>query len=565
MSTFVRRSRGWSFCNLAGAALLLLASASAVAQPSSIREKLLQCGTDSGILCAERLDAPLWGYIGHDEPSLLFYSNQPNSGNSSIYRLTLPKDPPLKPKQDGTGATWNFQLHPAFWLGMAMCDDQSAPNPGGSPGAGPNIKCVPDSDTNIYDGSDPTKGDYIGKHPGSAFMEMQFYPPGWLNGNSLTQWTAALNIDSVSQNSNTGQGNNTACGGAIEYVNFAYIQTDGIPFPPGSPSPLGPFVSTNANTLFMNPGDELLVTLVDTEHGLKVTVQDLTTGQNGFMVASAANGFAEILFDPNGDNCDFATHNLPNDFHPMYATSSEHTRVPWAAHSYNIAFSDEIGHFEYCSSVELEGGRCTSTTAADPPGLDDNFCFDAAFAASFGLISIGGCLDADIDFDGVPYRKNTWPGSIPNPILDFLLHPQPVTFTSPLFLDKWGNKKNYSRAAFEVNMPRIETNTNPPCQRHLSNPADPSPGAGCVNPPVGADFYPIYSTRLAEDGCRWQLGGPHILFTTNTFGGTSAAEYGALTASFYPASNGLPQYIFENFHRTLQFNPCPTFAFDKHD
>jgi hypothetical protein len=32
-------------------------------------------------------------------------------------------------------------------------------------------------------------------------MEMQFYPPGWvLISNSLTQWTSALNIDSLSSN-----------------------------------------------------------------------------------------------------------------------------------------------------------------------------------------------------------------------------------------------------------------------------------------------------------------------------------------------------------------------------
>src|SRR5271165_7408782 len=444
---------------------------------------------------------------------------------------------------------------------MAMCDDQSAPNPGGSPSAGPNIKCLPDSDKNIYDGSDPAKPDYIGKHPGSAFMEMQFYPPGWITSNSLTQWTAALNIDSDSQNQNTGQGNNQACGGAIEYVNFAYIQTDGVPFPPGSPSPLGPLVSTNANTLFMNPGDELIVKLADTEHGLKVTVQDSTSGQSGFMVASAANGFAEILFDPNGDNCDFATHNLPYDFHAMYATSTEHTRVTWTAHSFNIAFSDEIGHFESCSTVDQEGGNCTSTAADDPPGIDDAFCFDAAFAASFGLIPIGGCIDADIDFDGVPYRKDTWPGTFENPFLDFRLHAQPVIFSSPLFINSWGKKESYSRAAFETDLPRIETNTNPPCQRHLSNPADPNPGQGCVNPPVGADFYPIYSTRLGEDGCRWQVGGAHLPFTTETFGGTSTAEYGPLVAFLYPASNGHPQYIFETFHRTLPFNPCPASEF----
>ena len=562
MRRFVMQFRRWLFCNLACAAVSLLVSTIAVAQTSPLGRQLRQCDKNSGILCTERLESPPWGYIGHDEPSLLFYSNQPGSGYANIYRLTLPKDPPLPPKQDGSGGTWNFQLRPTFWLGMAMCDDQSAPNPGGSPSAGPNIKCVPDSDKNIYDGSDPKKGDYIGKHPGSAFMEMQFYPPGWLFSCgglacSATQWTAALNIDSDSENQNTGQGNNAACGGAIEYVNFAFIQTDGVPFPPGSPSPLGPFVATNANTLFMNPGDELEVTLADTEHGLKVTVQDLTSGQSGFMVASAANGFAQILFDPNGSDCDFNTHNLPYDFHPMYATSSEHTRVPWAAHSYNIAFSDEIGHFEYCTTVEYEGGPCASTAADDPPGIDDNVCYDAALLTALGLIPIGGCLDADIDFDGVPYRKNTWPGTFANPFFDSLVHAQPVIFSSPLYLNSSGKKeKNYSRVAFETDMPRIETNTNPPCQRHLSNPADPNPGQGCVNPPVGADFYPIYSTRGGEDGCRWQVGGPYLPFTIENFGGTSAAEYGPLVAFVYPASNGQPQYIFETFHQTLRKNPC---------
>jgi hypothetical protein len=82
---------------------------------------------------------------------------------------------------------------------------------------------------------------------------------------------------------------------------------------------------------------------------------------------------------------------------------------------------------------------------------------------------------------------------------------------------------------------------------------------------VGADFYPIYSTRLSGNGCRWQLCGPYILFTTNTFGGTSAAEYGGLQASVYPASNGLPQYIFDNFHNTLSKNPCPATGFDQED
>jgi len=65
------------------------------------------------------------------------------------YQLTLPKDPPTLPTQTGPAETFNFQLHPAFWFGMAMCDDQSSPNPGGS-AVGPNVPCTPDSDANIY-------------------------------------------------------------------------------------------------------------------------------------------------------------------------------------------------------------------------------------------------------------------------------------------------------------------------------------------------------------------------------------------------------------------------------
>src|ERR1700722_11390741 len=549
----------WSCRALFGAGLMMLMGSPAQASPP---HRGFNCDEPSGILCAEQRENPGGSeyYVGHDEPSLLFYSNEPGAGFSNVYHIRLPKDPPLLPKQDGSGGTWNFQLRPAFWFGMAMCDDQSAPNPGGSPSAGPNIKCIPDSDANIFDGANPAKRDYIGKHPGTAFMEMQFYPPGWITSNSPTQWTAALNIDSDSENQNTGQGNNAACGGAIEYVNFAFIQTDGMPFPAGSPSPLGPPVSTNANTLLMNPGDELIVTLVDTAQGLKVTVHDLTTGQTGFMVASGANGFASVKWDPNGNNCDFATHNLAHDFHPAYATSSEHTRVPGAAHSYNITFSDEIGHFEYCSSVAQEFGACTSLTGTDKkPALDDLQCVDPGFLAAFGLIPIGGCIDGDADFDGVPYRKNTWPGSFKDPVQDALFHTEPVTFSSPLFTDHTGHAANFSRVAFESDMPRIEFGTTPPCQRHLSNPVDKNPGQGCVNPPDGAAFYPFYSTRLDDHGCRWQLGGRFIPGTLDDFGGNSKAEYGAILALFYPAPNAQPQFIFEDFRQILPLNPCPTF------
>src|SRR5438874_13197779 len=63
-------------------------------------------------LCTEPVDAIGYGgaYTGHDEPSLLFYSNTPGAGNSSAYNLTLPTDPPVQPNQAGTAGTWNFQL-----------------------------------------------------------------------------------------------------------------------------------------------------------------------------------------------------------------------------------------------------------------------------------------------------------------------------------------------------------------------------------------------------------------------------------------------------------------------
>src|SRR5262249_16093979 len=216
---------------------VLLLVATALSQSGlSFLPNTLSCDVSTGIFFTEvyQFIGYHGGYTGHDEPSVLFYSNVAGSGNTMSYLLQLPKDPPTLPKQDGTGGTFNFQLHPAFWVGMAMCDDQSAPNPGGS-SVGPNILCTPDSDLNIFDGTDSSAPDYMGKHPGTAFMEMQFYPPGWFIG-CETRWCSKLTIDSLSQNQNTGLGNNAACGGAIEYVNRAFITKSGIPT--GPPSPL---------------------------------------------------------------------------------------------------------------------------------------------------------------------------------------------------------------------------------------------------------------------------------------------------------------------------------------
>src|SRR5207253_1776492 len=90
--------------------------------------------------------------------------------------------------------------------------------------------------------------------------------------------------------------------------------------------------------------DRIIVTLQDTAHGLRVDLDDVTQGTHGSMTASATNGFGQVEYRPAGTTC----HALPYDFHPMYSTSSEQTRVPWLAHSLNVSFSGEIGHFDYC-------------------------------------------------------------------------------------------------------------------------------------------------------------------------------------------------------------------------
>ena len=71
--------------------------------------------------------------------------------------------------------------------------------------------------------------------------------------------------------------------------------------------------------------------------------------------------------------------------------------------------------------------------------------------------------------------------------------------------------------------------------------------------------FPFYSTRVDEHGCQWQLGGRFIPGTLDDFGGNSKAEYGDILALFYPAPNGQPQFIFEDFRQILPFNPCPRF------
>ena len=516
----------------------------------------LNCDDVSSGLCTDTYTHKSYDgkYVGHDEPSILFYSKHPGAGNSSVYLLTLPKDPPTLPTQDGRGGIWNFQLHPTFWLGMAMCDSQSFPEF--------TDKCEPDTDENIFDDADPASPKFIGNHPGTAFLEMQIYPPGWVGSPQLIDpqnYFAAMVIWSFSQSGATGVFNNTTCLNALngaETPNFAVITKNGVPLTPANAAGVN-FGQNNFdlnNVLSMAPGDKLLILIHDTKDGLEIIFNDLTSGETGSMVATHNNGFGQVLYQPTSTTCNTA----PYDYHPMYSTSSEHTRVPWAAHSYNIAFSDEIGHFEYCNSADPNSLACTVPGVNDPGGLDsDDFsCFtpDQSFFPPAPFQQIGGCLTSELDFDGTPYGFN-WPGTFENRRKDKLLHAAPVRFTSPLFLDRGGELKNYDRVGFETNVNIFEPN----CDFLVT-------GNGCVVPPPGVPFYPFYTTGGGGDRdkgedehggvCRWQEGGALIPGTTNTFGGSPTTEYGAPLFLLFQTGPNTAGFFVNDNRQILDHNPC---------
>ena len=137
--------------------------------------------------------------------------------------------------------------------------------------------------------------------------------------------------------------------GCEEPVNFAYLQVGGVPA--GPPSPQLADVTTelgNAQTLKMNPNDVLQTSITDPAAGFTATVRDLTTGQTGFITASADNGFMDT--DP-------ATCNgFPFTFHAEYATAGQQNQVPWAALEGGVLMQQETGHFEVCSAVSHKLG-----------------------------------------------------------------------------------------------------------------------------------------------------------------------------------------------------------------
>ncbi len=483
-------------------------------------------------------------YIGHDEPSVKFISSTPGSGNTMTYMTRIPVDPKKSPTASGSVTNYG-ELSIAPWFGLPMCDSLSFPQ-----GA-----CTPDSDTN-----NPNVA-------GSAFMELQVYPPGYTPfvnsiSCSATQWCSALNIDSLECNAAGACNNN-----CIEPVNFSYLQTNGVP--PGPPNPQQTDVSTllpNAHTLRFNGGDLLRVSITDPAKGFTTTIQDLTTHQTGTMTASAANGFTNT----NMSDCS----GVPHTWHAEYSTAKQPNQVPWAALEGGVLMQQEIGHAEVCNKVTNQdpftftggtqtytdpkdfdtcvGGSegpkatgegpcnpqtkiCQNSTTQGPngpvacPTNDSNsnalceFADGSCFQKGTRTAMVNGsparevsatniCLDnryqnGDLDFDGTDYVPNTWPNGTRN-------HPTAFQYAGPFL----ASGKPYPQIQFETNVGGSEALCNT------------TTGAGCTVPPAGSKFYPFWSlSRQAFaagsplTSCAWNFGNV-LPNTIRTFG--KDAEYG---------------------------------------
>jgi hypothetical protein len=456
-------------------------------------------------------------YIGHDEPSVRFVSNRPGTGDNVTFVETLGVDPSAAPTvaTPGSDITHNFELSIAPWFSTDVCD----------PNSYPLLPCTPNSDANAPHGLYPGGG--------AGFVELQFYPPGFapfVDGVSCdnTHWCSALNIDSL-ECTVSGTCNNNC----VEPVNFAWIQTDGVPTGPPSPqlSNLATF-TPNAHTLLMRPGDRIKIHMfnaaVSGGDALKIVEQDLTTGASGSMVASAANGFMNTsIADCSG---------TPFNFAPEYSSARAQNIIPWGVGPYMIDTQFEIGHFEGCTSVTKPSTftfgtftdkyylNCHGPYEATPDkgtGVepDDSPCYRAGdtHGGTSAPDVMTGCLvfdDAvgDLDFDGSPYWPD-WPDSTsPDRFPSTFEQQQPTS-----------GGARYESIQFETD----SSGTQPNCNTVT--------GAGCTLPPAGApgDFYPYWTLANVHGTCVWEFGN---MRNGRAFGGD--AQYGAVTPTSIGAFTG---------------------------
>src|ERR1700722_14720760 len=447
-------------------------------------------------------------YIGHDEPSMRFISNQAGSGNDVTFIERLPLEPNALPTvgHPGRDVTHTFELTIAPWYSITVCDPQSAPeNP-----------CTPKSDANAPAGSYPGAG--------AAFVELQFYPPGFAPFTDNiscddAHWCSALNIDSL-EFSGSGfapSGCNQNC---TEPVNFAFVQNNGVPTGPPSPQESDDSSFTpNRHTLLMNPGDLIKVHLFDARipggHALEAQETDLSTGRSGFMIASAANGFMNTsITDCSG---------TPFNFQPEYNTARAQNLIPWGFGPYMINSQFEIGHFEPCTSLVnpvTDTGDTFYTNCVGPyETSSENSALEPADAPCYpfgdthgGTAApnlVTGCdvfTDAigDLDYDGTPYYPD-WPNSVfPDRFPSTFLQFQPFT-------------------GFGQRYPQIQFVTDNSATQFVTG-CDPQSGQNCVLPVPGpGNFYPYWTQARVGGACVWEFGNVR---NGNTFGGDK--QYGSV-------------------------------------
>jgi hypothetical protein len=470
-------------------------------------------------------------YIGHDEPSIRFLSDRPGSANDVTWNEALPNDPAALPTvaTPGSDITHWFELSIAPWFGMALCDPYSYPQ----------TACKPNSDTNAPHNA-PTFDKGGG---GSSFLEVQFYPPGFAPfaeniSCDNTHWCASLHINDLECTARFNHCNSNC----IEPTNFGFIQMDGAPTGPPSPqlANLATF-TPNAQTLLMNPGDRLSVHIFDAHlagggSALEVHIDDATTGQSGFMQASAANGFMAT----NIGNC----HGIPFNYEPEYNRALPQNIIPWAALEGGILTQYEIGHFTPCTSLSdksvLDFGSftddvwqtCNGPYEADadsstPEGAGgDAPCFPfgdthSGFASDPNLVT--GCEDfasgGDIDFDGTSYWAD-WPNATaPNSFPSTFLQDQPLT-----------SGHQYASMQFETDVAASEATCSPSTLSGCAVPAPGSPG----------NFYPYFTQASVGGSCEWEFG---QMSTGNSFGGSAQFDgpspyfFGNLEGPIQPLTN----------------------------
>ena len=275
----------------------------------------------------------------------------------------------------------------------------------------------------------------------------------------------------------------------------------------------------------MNPGDKLKIHIFDNKKAgaLETSVDDLSTGKTGFMLASAQNGFMNTsIADCSG---------TPWNFRPLYSTAKTANQGGWAAANINVAY--EVGPFTPCTRLKvfspIQVGnffdkswlfcRGPYENAGPPDGsgpsneVNDAPCFKAGdthgqLNADPNLVT--GCTGGDLDYDGTSYWAN-WPKSLtPGMFPSALTIQQPTTA---------GGR-----------YPQIQFLTDNPASNIRCN---TSSGTGCVVPPTQAPghFYPYWTLARVKGACVWEFG---QMPNGNDFG--KEQQYGTFTAAL-----GLPE------------------------